>query len=65
MPIQTRSQFQPQSEQRFYHNHAHTVNRDGKNGAGDVMHDGIYHIWIEDTSTNSAINGMPNGIYFT
>lgn len=35
----------------------HTVTWDGKNAAGTEMPDGIYQIWVEYTSTNSASNG--------
>jgi len=35
----------------------HTVIWDGKNAAGIDMPDGIYQIWVEYTSTNSASNG--------
>jgi flagellar hook assembly protein FlgD len=35
----------------------HTVTWDGKNAAGTNMPDGIYQIWVEYTSTNSASNG--------
>jgi len=35
----------------------HTVTWDGKNAAGTDMPDGIYQIWVEYTSTNSASNG--------
>ena len=36
---------------------SHTVTWDGKNAAGTDMADGIYQIWVEYTSTNSASNG--------
>lgn len=35
----------------------HSVAWDGKNAAGNDMPDGIYQIWVEYTSTNSASNG--------
>jgi len=35
----------------------HTVTWDGKNASGTEMPDGIYQIWVEYTSTNSASNG--------
>lgn len=35
----------------------HTVAWDGKNAAGTDMPDGIYQVWVEYTSTNSASNG--------
>ncbi len=35
----------------------HTVTWNGKNAAGADMPDGIYQIWVEYTSTNSASNG--------
>lgn len=42
----------------------HTVTWDGKNAAGTDMPDGIYQIWVEYTSTNSASNGN-QGPYLT
>jgi len=36
---------------------SHTITWDGKNAAGNDMQDGIYHVWVEYTSTNSASNG--------
>jgi len=35
----------------------HTITWDGKNAAGMDMPDGIYQVWVEYTSTNSASNG--------
>ena len=35
----------------------HTITWDGKNTAGADMTDGIYQIWVEYSSTNSASNG--------
>lgn len=35
----------------------HTIAWDGKNAAGIEMQDGLYQIWVEYTSTNSASNG--------
>jgi flagellar hook assembly protein FlgD len=35
----------------------HTITWDGKNAAGIEQPDGIYQIWVEYTSTNSASNG--------
>lgn len=35
----------------------HTITWDGKNAAGIEMQDGLYQIWVEYTSTNSASNG--------
>jgi flagellar hook assembly protein FlgD len=35
----------------------HTVTWDGKNASGVEVEDGIYQIWVEYTSTNSASNG--------
>jgi len=35
----------------------HTVTWDGKNAAGVEMADGLYQIWVEYSSTNSASNG--------
>jgi flagellar hook assembly protein FlgD len=37
----------------------HTVTWDGKNAAGIDMADGIYQVWVEYSSTNSAINNTP------
>lgn len=36
---------------------SHTVTWDGKNAGGIEMQDGIYQVWVEYTSTNSASNG--------
>ena len=35
----------------------HNVTWDGKNAAGIEMQDGLYQIWVEYSSTNSASNG--------
>jgi flagellar hook assembly protein FlgD len=35
----------------------HTITWDGKNAAGIEMQDGLYQIWVEYSSTNSASNG--------
>lgn len=35
----------------------HTITWDGKNAAGIEVQDGLYQIWVEYTSTNSASNG--------
>ncbi len=42
----------------------HTITWDGKNAAGTDMPDGIYQVWVEYTSTNSASNGN-QGPYLT